>query len=239
MNAPLIVIPGRRSDEAKGHRTPVISGGRFYVDAIQRAGGLPVVLPPSEDEDTIRATVERCDGMVLLGGGDVCPTSYGHTERTRLYGVNASLDSFEISAIRIAIQKDIPILAICRGHQVLNVALGGTLIQHLDSTEDHRDTMHDIQLVQGSRVAQAMKTHEPLVHSFHHQAIDTLGHGLTVVGTFRDGTIEAVEHDSASWVVGVQWHPEDTAAEDPANQALFNELVERARLSMAQRHSPS
>ena len=99
--------------------------------------------------------------------------------------------------------------------------------------------MHDVQLVQGSRVAQAMRTHEPLVHSFHHQAIDTLGQGLTVVGTFRDGTIEAVEHDTASWVVGVQWHPEDTAAEDSAHQGLFNELVEHARPSMAKRNFPS
>lgn len=232
MSAPLIVIPGRRSDEAKGQRTSVVVGGRFYVDAIQRAGGLPVLLPPTDDADIIRETVERCDGMVLLGGGDVCPTSYGHTETARLYGVNASLDQFEISAVRVAIELDIPVLAICRGHQVLNVALGGTLIQHLETTEDHRDTMHDVQLVRGSRVAHAMKTHEPLVHSFHHQAIHELGDGLTVVGTFRDGTIEAVEHDTASWVVGVQWHPEDTASEDPAHQALFSELVQRARLSM-------
>jgi putative glutamine amidotransferase len=228
MSRPLIAIPGRRSDEAKGHRTPVVSGGRFYSDAVHRAGGLPMVVPPTDDNDIIDATIDRCDAMVLLGGGDVSPTSYGQTERSRLFGVNEFIDRFEIAAIRRAITRDIPVLAICRGHQVLNVALGGTLIQHLDTTADHRDTMHDVQLVPGSKVALAMGTHEPLVHSFHHQAIDALGNGLTVVGTYRDGTIEAVEHASASWVVGVQWHPEDTAADDQANQGLFDELIRRA-----------
>lgn len=228
MSRPLVAIPGRRSDEAKGHRTPVVSGGRFYSDAVHRAGGLPVVMPPTDDVDVIDSTVDRCDAMVLLGGGDVCPSSYGQTERARLFGVNEFIDRFEIAAIRRAISRDIPVLAICRGHQVLNVALGGTLIQHLDTTDDHRDTMHDVQLVPGSKVALAMGTHEPLVHSFHHQAIDVLGDGLTVVGTYRDGTIEAVEHSTASWVLGVQWHPEDTAQDDPAHQGLFDELVRRA-----------
>jgi putative glutamine amidotransferase len=228
MSAPLIVIPGRRSDEAQGQRTPVVSGGRFYADAVQRAGGLPVVVPPTDNHDLIRATVDRCDGMVLLGGGDVSPTSYGHTERARLYGVNEFIDEFEIVALRRAIERDIPILAICRGHQILNVALGGTLIQHLETTPDHRDTMHDVQLVPGCRVSRAMGTHEPLVHSFHHQAIDELAADLAVVGTFHDGTIEAVEHTTATWVVGVQWHPEDTAADDPHNQGLFSELVAQA-----------
>lgn len=228
MSAPLILIPGRRSDEAKGHRTPVVSGGRLYADAIQRAGGLPVLAPPTDDEAIIRATVERCDGLVLLGGGDVSPTSYGQTERARLFGVNVSLDNFEIRAIHHALLLDLPILAICRGHQILNVALGGTLIQHLDTTDDHRDTMHDVQLVPGSRVARAMGTHEPVVHSFHHQAIDELAASLVVTGTFHDGTIEAVEHTTATWVVGVQWHPEDTADENAPNQGLFNELVKQA-----------
>jgi len=228
MTAPLILIPGRRSEEAKGHRTPVVSGGRFYVDAIQRAGGLPVLFPPTDDERIIRETVDRCDGIVLLGGGDVSPESYGQTERARLFGVNPSLDEFEIRAITHALTRDLPILAICRGHQVLNVALGGTLIQHLPTTDDHRDVMHDVQLVPGSRVAVAMGTHEPVVHSFHHQAIAELASGLVVVGTHRDGTIEAVEHQSAQWVVGVQWHPEDTAEDSAPNQGLFNELVKQA-----------
>ena len=229
MTPPLIAIPGRRSDEAAGHRTPVISGGRLYADAVQRAGGLPVVIPPTDDLDAIKATIARCDAMVLLGGGDVSPSHYGQTERARLYGVDEFIDSFEIAAVHAALEYDKPILAICRGHQVLNVALGGTLVQHLPTTDQHRDTMHSVQLLQGSRAAIAMGTTEPLVHSFHHQAIETLGNGLSVVGTFHDDTIEAVEYTDATWVVGVQWHPEDTAMSDPAQQGLFAALVAQAR----------
>ena len=225
---PLVVIPGRRSPEARGQRTAVVCGGRFYADAVQRAGGLPVLLPPTESIEVIHSTIDRCEAMVLLGGGDVSPTQYDQTERSQLFGVDLFLDEFEIAAVRHAISRDIPVLAVCRGHQVLNVALGGTLIQHLDSTVEHRDTMHEVQLVPGSLPALAMGTHSPLVHSFHHQAIDHVASDLEVVGTFHDGTIEAVQHKSARWIVGVQWHPEDTAAEDVPNQGLFNELVKQA-----------
>jgi putative glutamine amidotransferase len=237
MSRPLIAIPGRRSDEAKGHRTPVVSGGRFYADAISRAGGLPIFIPPSEDFAAVAETIARCDGMVLLGGGDVDPTSYGQTERTRLFGVNAMIDKFEIAAIKSAIELDLPILAICRGHQVLNVALGGTLVQHLENYEEHRDVMHAVSVVGGSRIASAMGTTEPLTHSWHHQAIDSLAPSLQVVATAPfDDTIEAVEHSSATWVVGVQWHPEDTASEDASQQGLFDAVVRQASTRISQRN---
>lgn len=225
---PLVAIPGRRSPEAAGHRTPVVSAGRLYADAVQRAGGLPFLVPPTDDESLVADSIDRCDAMLLLGGGDVNPARYGQTERARVYGVDDLLDGFEITAVRRALARDVPILAICRGHQVLNVALGGTLVQHLDTTADHRDVMHTVHLVPGSKVATAMGTTEPDVHSFHHQAIDRLGEGLVVTATARDGTIESVEHTGARWTVGVQWHPEDTAATDRSNQALFDELVRRA-----------
>lgn len=225
MNPPLIAIPGRRSAEAQGHRTAVVSGGRLYADAVQRAGGLPVVIPPTNDASLIAETISRCDGMVLLGGGDVSPSQYNETERARLYGVDEFIDQFEINAVREALARDIPILAICRGHQILNVALGGTLVQHLETTSEHRDTLHNVTVAPGSRAAIAMGTTEPQVHSFHHQAIDRLAGGLIVVGTFSDDTIEAVEHETAKWVVGVQWHPEDTAETDITQQGLFDALV--------------
>jgi putative glutamine amidotransferase len=104
-------------------------------------------------------------------------------------------------------------------------------VQHLETTQEHRDTMHSVSMASRSRIAKAMGTTEPLVHSFHHQAIDRLADQLTVVGTFHDGTIEAVEHVSASWVVGVQWHPEDTAANDSTQQGLFNALVAHTTMS--------
>ena len=228
MSRPLIAIPGRRSDQAAKLRTPVIAAGRFYADAVQRAGGIPVVIPPNEDESAVREVIDRCDGMVLLGGGDVDPRNYGQTERAQLFGVDPFLDSFEMNAVRHAVSIDIPVLAVCRGHQVLNVTMGGTLVQHLPTTDDHRDTMHTVSVVPGSRVASSMGTTGPLVHSFHHQAIDRVADGLTVVATAADGTIEAVELQGARWVVGVQWHPEDTADTDPANQGLFDALVAAA-----------
>lgn len=225
---PLVAIPARRSSEAAGHRTPVVSGGRFYVDAIQRAGGLPFLVPPTDDESVVVDSIERCDAMVLLGGGDVSPARYGQDERARLFGVDDFLDGFEITALRAALEIGVPVLAICRGHQVLNVTLGGTLVQHITHADDHRGVMHTVSLVPGSLVAEAMGTLEATVHSFHHQAVDSLGSGLTVTATAGDGTIEAVELTGAAWVVGVQWHPEDTAGDDPRNQALFDELVRRA-----------
>lgn len=228
MTPPLIGIPGRHSPEARGHRTAVVSGGRLYADAIERAGGIPMVMPPTSQQNTIEAAIDRCDGLVLLGGGDVSPGNYGQTARAQLFGVDAALDEYEMHAVKYAISRNIPILAICRGHQVLNVALGGTLIQHLDTTMDHRDTMHEVQLVPHSLVARAMSSHSPLVHSFHHQAIDSIAQDLEVIGTHHDGTIEAVQHRTARWVVGVQWHPEDTAADDDANQGLFDELIRQA-----------
>ena len=227
MTRPLIAIPGRRSEQAKGHRTAVVSGGRLYADAVERAGGLPVYVPPTDDIDAIIGTVDRCDGMVLLGGGDVDPATYGRERGDILFGTDRFIDDFEIAAVRRAVERDIPVLAVCRGHQVLNVALGGTLVQHLDTTEVHRDTMHRVDLVDGSRVARAMGTTAPEVHSFHHQAVDSLGTGLIVTGTFHDGTIESIELDGADWIVGVQWHPEDTAMDSPENQGLFDELVRR------------
>jgi putative glutamine amidotransferase len=236
---PLVLIPGRHSEQAVGHRTAVVSSGRLYADAIERAGGIAIVLPPTVDHDVVADAVLRCDGLVFLGGGDVCPGTYGEQETARLYGLDASLDHFELLVLREAIALNKPILAICRGHQMLNVALGGTLIQHLDTTDDHRDTMHKVDLVHNSHVANAMRTTQPIVHSFHHQAIKEIASELDIVGTHHDGTIEAVQHRTANWIVGVQWHPEDTAHEDPQQQQLFDELVRHAQTTTRLSSAPT
>ncbi|CAB4609295.1 unannotated protein [freshwater metagenome] len=225
MTKPFIAIPGRISPEAAGQRSEVAVTRMTYIDAVRRAGGIPIVIPPSSDADEIAASLDACSGLLLLGGGDVNPTQYGQSERAQLYGVNDLIDQFELIAVRHALSTSRPILAVCRGLQILNVALGGTLVQHLESTRDHRDTMHEVQLVADSRTAVAMKSHSPLVHSFHHQAIEQVGSGLRVVGTHLDGTIEAAELEGNTWVVGVQWHPEDTAETDSAHQGLFDALV--------------
>jgi putative glutamine amidotransferase len=232
---PVIALPSRYADKADTWRVPTYATGRTYCDAIVRAGGFPVVLTP--DPMAVAQLPEvlgRFDGLVITGGPDVDPARYGATERHEtLYGVRDEHDELELTLVRVAIEIGMPILAICRGMQVVNVALGGTLHQHITDDETsvhHRYAMHEVELSPTCRAAQIMGTRHPVGHSVHHQAIDRVGEGLTVTALAEDGTIEAVELTD-SWLVGVQWHPEDTADTDPQQQALFNALVEHARSS--------
>jgi putative glutamine amidotransferase len=214
-------------------RADALVCSRRYLDAIRRAGGQEAALleaPITDDEaDEI---VRRFDGLVLIGGADVDPALYGQEPHADTYGVQHDVDAFDLALARAAVRNGTPTLAICRGVQVLNVALGGTLIQHLpdiDGRDEHRNgVIHEVDLKPGTLVADAMGTARPLCSSFHHQAIDRLAPGLVETGWADDGTIEAVEAESHSWLVGVQWHPEDTAADDEHQQALFDALVQQA-----------
>jgi putative glutamine amidotransferase len=163
---------------------------------------------------------------VLHGGGDIDPKHYGQSPSTpALYGINANHDEIEIAVARHALAEDIPMLAICRGLQVVNVAHGGSLIQDL-GTEDHRQKYHSVDLMPDSKLARAVgASRAEACHSFHHQAVDVVGHGFVVVGTATDGTIEAIESTTATWCVAVQWHPEDSAAADQQQQNLFDTLI--------------
>jgi putative glutamine amidotransferase len=221
---PFIAVLGRRTPEAKGLRTEAVAAGERYLDGVRRAGGEPVIVGPTDDRDRLARVLSRLDGVLLLGGGDVDPASYGVVDvHPTVKGVDPRQDAFEMAALDVALALDVPILAICRGTQVLNVALGGTLVQHL---EDHRFVMHPVTVQPGSRIAE-LGWHRPVGHSVHHQAIDRLGDGLVVTATADDGTIEGVELPGR-WVVGVQWHPEDTAADDPEQQRLFDAFVTTA-----------
>ena len=209
---------------------PAYATGRTYCDAIVRAGGLPVVLPPGPDmADHVGELLGAVHGLVLPGGPDVDPARYGSEVRhSTLYGVRDEHDAFEIALARAAVAADLPLLAICRGMQILNVALGGTLHQHITDTETtvkHRFEMHEVSLAEGCRAALAIGSTRPVGHSVHHQALDTVAPGLVVTGRAADGTIEAVEMPDRRWVVGVQWHPEDTAADDVQQQALFDAFI--------------
>jgi putative glutamine amidotransferase len=149
-----------------------------------------------------------------------------------VYGVQSEHDEYELAAVTAALRLDLPTLAICRGFQLLNVALGGSLHQHITDAETtvlHRGHLHEVELEPGSRTAVAMGTTRPVGWSQHHQAVDRVGLGLTVTGRAADGTIEAMEYDGG-WVVAVQWHPEDTAEEDPAQQRLFDAFVAECRV---------
>jgi putative glutamine amidotransferase len=229
---PIILLPGKLTTNSQGVRGDSFSTGRRYSEAVARAGGVVVQAQPIEQ--TIAAAnelVARVDGVILQGGGDIDPNRYGQQPRSNsIYGISAEHDDLEIAVICAAVEQDKPVLAICRGLQILNVALGGTLHQHLadvlEDGESHWDKYHEIELESTSKVAKAMKTNSPKrAHSFHHQAIDKLASGLVVTGRAPDQTIEAVEHESKKWIVGVQWHPEDDADTEPDQQNLFNAFI--------------
>jgi putative glutamine amidotransferase len=185
---------------------------------------------PDDDPD---GTLSLVDGLLLMGGGDVEPSRYGGGEHPQMYGVEPDRDAFEIALVHAADAAAIPTLAICRGIQVLNVAFGGSLHPHLPDVEamgphgpplSGDPVLHDVKLTQGSRVAGAMSADLVYGASHHHQGIDRLGDGLVPIGWSQDGLIEAVEREDG-WMVGVQWHPEETAATEPAHQGLFHALV--------------
>ena len=179
--------------------------------------------------------VARCDGVLIQGGGDIDPKLYGEKQHSdKIYGIVKQHDELEIAIVHAAIQQNKPVLAICRGMQILNVALGGTLYQDLGEVladgEAHWNTYHEILLTANSRVALAMSTTSPnRSHSFHHQALNKIADDLVVTGRALDGTVEAVEHKSAKWIVGVQWHPEDDAATELEQQNLFVSFVKAAK----------
>jgi putative glutamine amidotransferase len=231
---PLIAMPGRVTENVTGARTPTVAAGARYASAIENAGGQPVVIPPFALTADLRArardALADCDGLVLLGGADIDPARYGEPVHAETRLASPQQDTFEIAMLDAALALELPVLAICRGMQVLNVARGGTLVQHLPDhshTINHRLVYHEVALEHG-RVASAIGALTTTGHSAHHQAVNALGRGLQITGRASDGTIEAIELD-AGWVVGVQWHPEDSAAEDAQQQALFDALVKQAQ----------
>jgi putative glutamine amidotransferase len=201
---------------------------------VERAGGLPVVLPPLEG-DAVAPLVTQLSGVCLSGGPDLDPASYDADRDPHLGPIEPALDAFELAVAREADRLGIPILGICRGCQTLNVARGGTLHQHLpdvtDGTVDHRQTAsgrmptHAVRIEPGSRLAEIVGTEGLEVNSFHHQAVDRLGHGLRAVAWSPDGVVEAIEEPGAGLLLGVQWHAE-TLTDDPGQLALFSALVE-------------
>jgi putative glutamine amidotransferase len=215
-----------------------------YIRAVRRAGGLEALLMPSQwTDDEATQALSRFDGLLLLGGGDVDPAAYGEEAHPETYGVDQERDAFELTLVHAAMKLNLPVLAVCRGIQVLNVALGGTLDQHIVGRTElgHHGTpgttdwgRHEIRLEEGSRVARAMGATTVYSSCHHHQAIAREAPALQVVGRAADGVTEAAELPDG-WVVGVQWHPEDTAADDPAQQGLFDELVRQAADRAGQR----
>jgi putative glutamine amidotransferase len=199
-----------------------------YVRSVERAGGRPLLVPPSEDG--IDETLDALDGIVFSGGSDLDPDLYGQEAHPQTTGLVPERDRAELVLLEAALERDMPVLAICRGSQVLNVARGGDLVQHLPDVvgdEKHNHTPgtfadHDVTVEEGTVLAGMVGDHVP-VKSHHHQGLGRLGEGLRVSAHAEDGTVEAVEDPERRFAVGVLWHPE--AADDAA---LFEELVRQA-----------
>lgn len=225
-----MLIVGRLSPEATNVRGAGFAAGQKYFRAVDRAGGVPLMLPPMPSLlDRIDALVEQFDAVVLHGGGDIDPRRYGAEPLDdRIYGVVPEHDEVELAIAEAVVRADVPMLAICRGMQVLNVACGGTLVQHIGS-EHHWFRHHRVHVDTDSRLATVAGDAFSACHSVHHQALERVGAGLRVVGRASDDTPEAVEAVDARWVVGVQWHPEDSAEHDAEQQRLFDELIRQAR----------
>jgi putative glutamine amidotransferase len=200
-----------------------------YVQAVEAAGGRPLLVPPSADG--VEETLDALDGLILSGGADLDPASYGAEAHPETNGVRPDRDSAELALLEGALARDMPVLAVCRGSQVLNVARGGDLVQHLPEVvghEGHKHTPgvfadHDVDVLPGTRLHEVVGEHAP-VKSHHHQGYGRLGEGLREAARASDGTVEAIEDPSHRFALGVLWHPEE--GEDAA---LFRVLVEEAQ----------
>jgi len=199
-----------------------------YAEAIRASGGEPVLIEPGN----LTATLDL-DGFVLGGGVDVNPALYNERRAPETEEPNDARDRTETAVLRQALESKVPVLAICRGMQMLNVAYGGTLLQHITGHEirtvDKALPAHEVRIREGSLLAAVLGSHVTAVNSRHHQAVGRVAGSLEVTATSTDGVVEAIEDPARDFVLGVQWHPEDMAAQDDMQKRLFDELVKRAQ----------
>jgi putative glutamine amidotransferase len=209
-----------------------------YIHAVRRAGMEPVILPGGNPQ-AARRILASVHALLLIGGGDVDAARYGARPHPDAYGIDDERDEHEIELVHAAVSTELPVLAVCRGAQLVNVALGGSLIQHIpdvSGTIPHRATvgrsvMHEVKVTPGTRLEEACAAEVLSAASSHHQAVDRLGRGLVISARSDDGIIEGVEAEQG-WLVAVQWHPEETAAGDPAQHSLFDALARQASLRL-------
>ena len=219
-----------------------------YLDRLRRTNARTAIISPGEPGSPDEF-LEAFDGLLLVGGGDVDPGRYGQDSGEHVYGVEPDRDAFEIDLLLSAERIGTPTLCICRGMQVMNVAYGGTLIQHLPGTPgllEHgvpvadTQSLHDVRTEPQSRLRATTGVEQLTCSSHHHQGVEQVGKGLRASGWSEDGLVEAIELEpegdpanrphEAGWILGVQWHPEDTAEQDPTQQTLFDALSNRAHL---------
>jgi putative glutamine amidotransferase len=235
----LIGIPTYHDQSSRG--SPVFAQNRTYVEAVATAGGAPVLIPLNLDEGALRAIYERLDGLLLAGGEDVHPKHYGEAIHEKCGQIDEARDTVELTLTRWALAEDLPILAICRGIQVLNVAAGGTLYQDIasqvpgvlkhDCWPDYpRNYLaHQVMVNDDSLMAAILGQGRVGVNSTHHQAVKDLAPRFRVVARAPDGVIEAIEGHDHVFALGVQWHPEELLEDAPPMRRLFEEFVSAAR----------
>jgi putative glutamine amidotransferase len=225
-----------------GLPTSVVMNQRYY-EAVAAAGGAPVLIPLLEDIDALRAAYEACGGILIPGGVDMDPATYGEAPHEKLGRIDPDRDRVELQLTRWCIEDKKPLLGLCRGLQVINVAQGGTLFQDLDAQLEggirhdyfptygfERDHLsHEVAVEPSSRLRSLVDLDQLPVNSMHHQGVKQLGKGLVVCARASDGLIEAVESTNGHWMVGVQWHPEVFEATDPHTRDLFRGFVEASK----------
>ncbi len=234
---PIIGIPCQGNLRSRYRR---FCAGHSYCRAVQSAGGTPILLPLL-DRETILDAYLRLDGLLLAGGGDLAPRHYGEVRQARLTSVDPPRDRVELWLARQAMSDDLPLLAICRGMQVLNVAMKGTLYQdiatqlpHARRHNLHRERprnylSHEVLIEPGTHLSEILGAQSLGVNSFHHQAVKSVAQGLQVSATAPDGVIEALEAKNKRFVIAVQWHPEELIDDAPSMKRLFETFVSESR----------
>ena len=238
---PLVGITAFSSSFIEPPHLPIFGLSRRYVSAIEAAGGAPLIVPPGLDESALRTVFDRLDGVLLPGGGDIDPACYGEAPHPAVYGVSPERDRGEMAIARWAVDAQKPVMAICRGIQVLNVALGGTLVQDIpsqwpnpllhmfDTTQVERNFMaHAVDIEPGTRLREVIGADRATVNSWYHQSVKHIASGLSVAARAPDGVIEAVELPGHRFALGVQWHPEWLTDQQPEMKRLFESLVQAA-----------
>lgn len=241
---PLVAVTATIVPEAGPYQRPEIALYAIYLQVLERIGLASLMITPAHDLRSLPTLLDRCDGLVLTGGEDVDPALYGEEPIPQLGIVNRPRDRTELAVLKLALERELPVLAICRGCQLLNVCLGGTLYQDLPTqrpetvlahmqAETWERRTHRVRIRRDSRLGQIVGSEDLLINSFHHQGIKKVAEQLEVVAVAEDGIVEAVEAPDYPWLIGVQWHPERheaTAPEtDPDRRLLlaFRDAVRR------------
>lgn len=232
---PLIGMTALLNEETK--KTYATSAG--YVESVILSGGIPLMIPPSENMDLCKEIIQKLDGLLIPGGPDVSPSIYNEEPYPGIGYFRKNVDLFEIEMVRLAVELNKPVLGICRGMQLINVAFGGSLYQdlprqykneicHAQNINIRDEPTHKVYLEESSYISKLLKSTVIEVNSYHHQAVKNTGHGLNIVGKSKDGVIEAIESSDGS-IIGVQWHPELMIHRFKQFQNLFSNFISKCR----------